>query len=377
MDEGKAQGAQDDVNFSRMMRVLLYGATVALLALSFAALAGVAFSRGTLAAVGVGVLIFLGAFATGSLLGFLFGVPRAMSHDGASEAAAAAAASAAAPPAPSPPSSEVTGPPAPPPAPQSPPARGARLLQSNTNLEKISDWLTTLLVGAGLAELHNLNDALLGFRQFLATTALVVVDAAGRPSAGILPAVGPILLVFGAATGFLYMYLNTRLVLVRMFHLIELLLANEGRLPAAQERAVKAFARADDTRGNFVREQFAAKKSWTVDDALSLMFDLLYKSDPQRVIDLGAELTATEAVNRPDYWYYLAAAFGQKMHRAEEGSEEWISARDNALDCARRAVAINSVYRERLWSISNPESSDNDLAPLRGDRDFLRIVGRA
>jgi hypothetical protein len=370
MSDEKTQGPQENAALDRLMQVLWLGAGLGLLALLFSNLAGAPVPRGTLAAAGIGVLIFLSAFASGAFLGFLFGVPRAISREPSSSAAPPL------PPMSDPSADPVQPPPAPTTSAQVTAAKGARLLQSNTNLEKISDWLTTLLVGAGLAELHNLNDALLGFRQFLAATALVFVDAAGRPSAGVLPAVGPILLIFGAASGFLYMYLNTRLVLVRMFNLIERVLANDERLPAAQERAVKAFARDEEAGDSFVKQQFATKKSLTIDDALSLMFDLLYKSQPQTVIDLGAQLSATEAVNRPDYWYYLAAAFGQKLHHTTKGSTEWISARDNALDCARRAVALNIGYRDRLWAISNPDSFDNDLAPLRDDLEFRRIVGR-
>jgi hypothetical protein len=106
------------------------------------------------------------------------------------------------------------------------------------------------------------------------------------------------------------------------------------------------------------------------------MFDLLYKSDPQKVVDLGGQLTGTDAIRRADYWFYLAAAFGQLLHRLQRDTAEWTSARDNALDCARRAVSIDDSYRNRLWNISDPDSSDNDLAPLRDDPEFRRIVGR-
>jgi hypothetical protein len=106
------------------------------------------------------------------------------------------------------------------------------------------------------------------------------------------------------------------------------------------------------------------------------MFDLLYKSDPDRIIQLGGQLSNTEAVKRPDYWFYLAAAFGQKLFGVDPASNEWLSARDNALDAARRAVALDPSYRERLWHISDAESRDNDLAQLREDPEFRRIVGR-
>ena len=172
------------------------------------------------------------------------------------------------------------------------------------------------------------------------------------------------------------MYLNTRLVLIRLFQSIERLLSGEDVLPPDADRAVKALSTGPDGADRFVNQQVSEGKGATVDDALNLMFDLLYKSDPQRIIDLGGQISQTDATKRADYWFYLAAAFGQKLHNAKQGDQNWITARDNALDCARRAVAINPGYRNRLWNISDPESYDNDLAPLRDDQEFLRIVGR-
>jgi hypothetical protein len=172
------------------------------------------------------------------------------------------------------------------------------------------------------------------------------------------------------------MYLNTRLVLVRLFNSVEDWLSGGGKLPPQQQRALKAFVSAESKEGNFVSRQVESKGALTVEDALSLMFDLLYKGDPDKVINLAATISNSEAARRPDYWFYLAAAFGQKLHSAAIGSDEWTTARDNALDAARRAVTLNATYRDRLWRISDPTSSDNDLAPLRNDRTFLRIVGR-
>ena len=127
---------------------------------------------------------------------------------------------------------------------------------------------------------------------------------------------------------------------------------------------------------SFVGMQFRAKDRLTVDDALSLMYSMLYQEDPDKVIDFAAQLSTGDAVKRPDYWFYLATAFGQKLRHFERGSAEWQSARDNALDSARRAVAIDPLYRQRLWTISEPDGFDDDLAPLRDDADFRALVGR-
>lgn len=320
-----------------------------------------------MAAVGIGILIFQASFMSGGFLGFIFGVPRVLSRQ--NQATVGTNTGAADGPAATSTTDLTDGSQA-----ASTPTKLA-LLSSNTNLERISDWLTTMLVGAGLVQLHAINDGLLAFRLFLADSARVFTAPGAEATAGALPAVGPILLVFGAAAGFLFMYLNTRLVLVRIFHSVEARISGEMPLGAEKQRLVRAFAR-DPERSSFIQRRIETKGSVSVEDALNVMFDLLYKAEPHRVIELGAQLSTTGAVDRPDYWFYLAAAFGQQMHRSERDSDEWRSARDNALDSARRAVDLDPAYRARLWNISNPASTDNDLALLRDDPEFLRMVGR-
>ncbi|GAA0644344.1 hypothetical protein [Brevundimonas lenta] len=319
---------------------------------------------GAWGAVGVCVLIFLGSFASGSLLGFIFGVPRTAAEP-APDVSAILAAQAAVP------SSSATGG-----APTTTTRTKKRLLQSNTNLEKISDWLTTLLVGAGLVQLHAVDDALYRFRLFLQSEATVFHPVGGVANAGLIPVIGPVILIFGLACGFLYMYLNTRLVLIRLFKSVEDILQSEpGEVLPAEARAQVNRETGTGGAGGFIARNIGSKSKPTTRDALKLMFDLLYKEDPDAVIRLGGSLSQTSAVNDPDYWYYLAAAFGQKLNAAETDAER-DSARDNALDCARRAVALDGEYRELLWSISDPEAYEDDLSGLRENRDFLRLVGR-
>jgi hypothetical protein len=334
--------------------------------------AGIAFvslvaasGQGATAAVGIGVLIFLAAFAGGSFFGFLFGVPRVLANDADRKT----------PDKPQPPAGGQPPPEHAAPAEQQAAVARVRLLSSNTNLERISDWLTTLLVGAGLVELHNANDALVQFRLFLESSARVFPVAGGAPTAGSLPAVGPVVLILGIGAGFLFMYLNTRLVLVRLFHAIEVDLSRE-ELPPSEQRAVQAIARDAEAAGSAVAKKAASGGPVTVEDALGLMFDLLYKGDPDRVLELAARLSNTDAVNRPDYWFYQAAALGQKLHGLERDTPEWASTREKALDAARRAIVLSPSYRERLWRISDPQSTDNDLAPLRDDDEFRRLVGQ-
>ena len=327
-------------------------------------------------AVGVGGVIFFSSAMVGALLGFIFAVPRVIARDSADPA-----------------------------------GDGARrkLLDTNTNLERISDWLTTMLVGVGLSQLTNLNELFLGFRIFLAETATVYDVPGGPPHAGVLPAVGPFILVLGAASGFLFMYLMTRLVLVGFFReseektlsgvAVAAIRVAVAQAQADQEQAASgaepgaepaqdqdAAAGEHEQARDAVRPALKAATSATFqrasqattlsnDEALEVMFELLYDlGGYQRVIQMSGELSRTAITKRAEYWFYLAAAFGQLMHHAGAGTEEYAHARERALHAANEAIKIDRSYRGRLWEISNPNSTDNDLALLRDDEEFRRLV---
>lgn len=322
-----------------------------------------AFNKDGVAAVGVVLLIFISAFAAGSFLGFLFGVPRVLSREGATPVQK---------PPPTEPGSE-----------QSTAAKGggsspsaSPVLQSNTNLERISDWLTTMIVGATLVQIHKINDGLLAFRGFLEETAKVFTTGQTAASAGVLPAVGPIILIFGAVTGFLYMYLNTRLFLTRMFAQLEAYLQNgaDKKLDEAETRAVAEVAQESGNVGAFVRGTLAKVSQMSVSDALQLMRSALYKKDGYKeAIRIGSAIANT-AANNGAYWFLLAAAFGQNYAVAKKAADaaEMQSARDNALDSARRAISLGASYRKELRDLTDPRKSDDDLAELYADDPELR-----
>jgi tetratricopeptide (TPR) repeat protein len=85
------------------------------------------------------LLISLAALALGAVIGFLFGLPRSLTS---SEFRAAQRQEAAK-------EDAEAGKPA-------EPARGSPGSEVNTNLEKISDWLTTIIVGVGLTKLQDI-----------------------------------------------------------------------------------------------------------------------------------------------------------------------------------------------------------------------------
>ncbi len=122
----------------------------------------------------------LACLAAGTLLGLIFGIPRA-----ASEAR---------------PGSENPAKPG-----------DSYHLRANTNMEQISDWLTKLLVGAGLVELKSLP-------HYLHTAAHYVAGSLGKPKAE--PddsSFAAALIIYFCVEGFLGGYLGTRMFFQNAF----------------------------------------------------------------------------------------------------------------------------------------------------------------
>lgn len=115
----------------------------------------------------------------GGLLGFLFGIPRTLQEERPPDVLQDAANA----------------------------GRGPEY-RVNTNLEQISDWLTKILVGAGLVQLGDLTNA-------LGRLADRVGDGLGNTAAATNIALAT--LVYFAASGFLIAYLWTRLLLTGAF----------------------------------------------------------------------------------------------------------------------------------------------------------------
>jgi hypothetical protein len=159
-----------------------------------------------LRAVGGVLVIAFAAGLAGSLIGFLFGIPREVS-------AAEPAAPAGAPP------RQAASATATPAAEQ---RRAAGAWQLSTNLTQVSDWLTKIIVGVGLVELKN------GWAAFSALS-----DAA----AGWLfemrhgsPALIPSAMIGAAVLGFLYAYIYTFLVISPLIAAIGLALNRSDRV---------------------------------------------------------------------------------------------------------------------------------------------------
>ena len=129
------------------------------------------------------------AFTVGGLLGFLFGIPRSLTGDPGRASTTE--------------NSSTGG--------DAPTRTG---YESNTNLEQISDWLTKILVGVGLVELGKLDTTI---RHLGAALAPAFGDAPSSESAALATC------FLYSVTGFLIVYLATRVYLPRVFAQADLL----------------------------------------------------------------------------------------------------------------------------------------------------------
>jgi hypothetical protein len=151
----------------------------------------------TFHSVATALFVALASVASGGLLGFLFGIPRAATSDGTS-----------------------------------PPVRyewQPRTYTPNTNLEQISDWLTKIVVAIGLAQLAQIP----GDYQSLAT---YVASAFG--TGVVTPSLAALMLAYFAILGFLVTYLWTRLFLSGEFNKVD---GQAGRSPEFLEGLIEAL----------------------------------------------------------------------------------------------------------------------------------------
>lgn len=329
---------------------------------------------GKIGAFGVGCLIFLAAAAVGGGLGFLFAVPRVLSEGGASADPDRGDKAAGESPAGDDGETRV----------QSARARfQRRMLRSNTNLERISDWLTTMLVGVGLSQINNVPGSLVAFSQFLG--GLSLCKSGCETTNQVLATVGPMVLVFGLGVGFLFFYLYTRLVIVTMLNAVEQVIDGTGDLaeikvedPAAVAATVAAAKQLDAEQDDPTFKAVAKRGAPSIKESISVMNGLLYiPGNYEKVIELGDQLRSTKAADAPHFWVYQAAAFGQKYTALKQagGTEAQLKdVRDRALDCVHRALAIRPNYRGWLARLTNPAGEDDDLKDLRNDPELIEIL---
>lgn len=173
------------------------------------------------AVVGTAFGISCAAMVAGSLVGFLFGIPRTLQHeDGRQEA--------------------------------------TRYL-ANTNLEQISDWLTKILVGVGLTQLSKIPGKIWSLAESLA------------PGLGSLPGSAGfalILLGFFSVAGFLWGYLWTRIYFRRVLVAAESDTVSRAELNATVEENAGSSTAYSLAASSLAMEDANPKKGASLKDAL-------------------------------------------------------------------------------------------------------------
>ncbi|HTO68203.1 MAG TPA: hypothetical protein VMM15_43855 [Bradyrhizobium sp.] len=165
-------------------------------------------ANGTLsfiAVMGANLLVGMAAAAAGAVLGFIFGIPRTASSPD------------------QPPAVDAAGKPLP---------RARSMLSTNTNLERISDWLTTLLIGATLVQIKDIASWVGGLGKNLLKAGDVANDA-----------IVPIIVILFFCLGFLGVYLITRLYVTSAFGQVGIDTGTEAA--EADDQAVRAKGTAD------------------------------------------------------------------------------------------------------------------------------------
>jgi hypothetical protein len=176
----------------------------------------------------ISAAIAAAAVAAGSIVGFLFGIPRTLTAEVPA----------------------VTG--------TEGGASGAATIRSNTNLEQISDWLTKIIVGVGLVELGQLRTSMGDLVDYLAPA--LGDDASAKPFTL------SIILYFSIA-GFLGSYIVTRLVLQHEFAVAERDIAEVAGRVVREE--VQRRDQADATALALITQQLDPKESPVEQEALT------------------------------------------------------------------------------------------------------------
>jgi hypothetical protein len=223
---------------------------------------------------GADLLVAGAAASAGALFGFIFGIPRTL--DPASRAVVATAAKQAG----------------------GPVAASNAVMAANTNLERISDWLTTLLVGATLVQIREIA----GWIGSLGRNLVTAGPAANE-------ALVPVIIIYYFALAFLGVYLITRLYLTSAFHQAIGMLAgaqpsetadvratNADTPPRHDLRELKEKLRAAATSGEtqVLNDAIAAYKDW---NSTKNELDPELNADVARIL---AKQIASGAATEPD-----------------------------------------------------------------------------
>ncbi len=298
----------------------------------------------------VGILIAGASLFVGFLLGFIFCIPRTAKPTEA-VAAATTHGTAAAGTSTDGPDREST-------------AIAASIVETNTNLVDISDWLTKILVGVGLVELNKIPQSLRALCTFLAPGLRPEPTSAANGLADSEAfALGIVLFFFGV--GFLIGYLWTRLYFQRA-------LAELADVPRRRDKAWR-----DATSADVLMDEDR------LDEAIRVV-DGAIKANPSNakaLITKGRILKRLAQVGgKPGDKALLQDALGYALRASalepDKGSPLYNVACYQALLGIAKADVLNSLKRAfQLFPKLRAEApTDDDLVSLWEDADFKELT---
>lgn len=302
----------------------------------------------SLAILGHGALLAFAFASIGGLVGFLFGIPRQVRQ----------------------PDKNTSNP------------GDEKSIQQETprdatNLEQVSDWLTKIILGAGLTQLIKIPGLLKALGEYF------------KPSFHDSPLL-PIWIVLNSLVfGFFAGYLLTQLFLAQA-------------LKRAQE-VLETVSDALDTASNLERLGKFGAAAATLETTLptlrqdtpvqtkkavfeKLTYNALYEPHPdgfQKAIRYAEQYIQEEPKNpSARIWVNLAAALGQKYKFDSEQKapkQTLDETRRRALEAAQKAIELEPQMKTLLKMLWNPEdptkvgSEEDDLEVFYGDPDFIKL----
>lgn len=304
---------------------------------------------------GHGALIAIAFSSVGSLVGFLFGIPRTLQS--AAPVALRASSSSAS-------TSATSG---------GDPAGYQQAV--NTNLEQISDWLTKILVGVGLTQLQHIPEKLKGMANYF------------QYGLGGNAPVTLVILLNAMVFGFFAGYLLTRLFLAGAFYGADTSLIGKEQFARGLTEA-GAYTEAISTLEALLA-QVGPTTSADVKMNIyaGLTYNYLYLPPPngfQKAIQYGEAYNDQEPSNpSARIWAYLAAAYGQQYkweHDHDKRDTVLKSARSNALKAIQMALNLDQRIKpllQALWDPNDPvkeRSQEDDLEAFYDDPDFKKLL---
>jgi hypothetical protein len=302
-----------------------------------------------LSGLGYSLAVAAAAMAFGTLMGFLFGIPKMLQGTGATATA---------------------------PAGEGPGATGGAALATapgsvtdNTNLEQISDWLTKLLIGASLTQLGKIAELVETIAGALARDVL-------PGSRGAKPFFAAVV-VFWSITGFFVGYLLTRRVLPLMWHnATHWLFAYQMRTDT--EQAFRARSQGRNATITDAVRNLARARIENVPDAELTTWGPLYLPPPrgfEKTIAEGERISSRTAAMR----VYLAAAYGQKYRwllsvGARPETDQLKDVRRRALEEAKGALEADPTWKGTIAGMLTATEGDDDLSAFRDDAAFKSLV---